>query len=263
MEKPIVFYNHGQQLIGMLHTPEQATSPCPAVVFFHGFTGTKVESHRLFVKTARRLASLGFYALRFDFRGSGDSEGNFSEMTIGGEISDAIRSIDVLAAMEGVDAERIGVLGLSMGGGVAASVSGQDSRVKSTILWAPLSDDPPDMLQYMLGAYHERPNLESEDFIDFRGGNTVGKAFFDELPEIKPSQWIQQFTGPLLIIHGEADETVPVIYGHRYYALTKDRAARTELITIPEADHTFNAKVWEDEVISASVVWFQQTLSAI
>ncbi len=35
-----------------------------------------------------------FYALCFDFRGFGDSEGAFSEMTIGGEISGAIKSID-------------------------------------------------------------------------------------------------------------------------------------------------------------------------
>ena len=132
MEKPVVFHNHRQQLIGMLHTPDKVETSCPAVVFFHGFTGTKVEPHRIFVKTARRLASAGFYALRFDFRGSGDSEGDFSEMTIGGEVSDAIRSIDVLTEVESVDVGRIGVLGLSMGGCVAACVSGQDTRVQST-----------------------------------------------------------------------------------------------------------------------------------
>ena len=36
-------------------------------------------------------------------------------MTIGGEVSDAIKSIDVLAAMQGVDPERIGILGLEHG----------------------------------------------------------------------------------------------------------------------------------------------------
>ena len=103
IERPIVFYNKGQQLNGILHSPTDCDALCPAVVFFHGFTGTKVEPHRIFVKTARELAAIGFYALRFDFRGSGDSEGDFSEMTIGGEISDAIKSIDILAAMQGVD----------------------------------------------------------------------------------------------------------------------------------------------------------------
>jgi dipeptidyl aminopeptidase/acylaminoacyl peptidase len=258
MEKPIVFYNHGQQLIGMLHIPDNGTSPCPAVVFFHGFTSTKVEPHRIYVKTARKLASAGFYAFRFDFRGSGDSEGDFSETTIGGEISDAIKSIDVLTAMEGVDAERIGVLGLSMGGCVAACVSGQDARVKSTVLWAPFSDDPPDLVQMFLAGYAERPNPD-EDFADYNG-NTIGKAFIEELPQVRPSQEIQRFSGPLLIIHGEADEMVPVPHGQRYYELVKDRDALTEIAIIPQADHTFKAKAWEDVVIARSVDWFKRML---
>ena len=261
MEKPVVFHNQGQQLIGMLHTPDDAKSPCATVVFFHGFTGTKAGPHRIFVKTARKLASAGFYAFRFDFRGSGDSEGDFSEMTIGGEISDAMKSIDVLAEMAGVDAARIGVLGLSMGGCVAACVSGQDVRVKSSVLWAPISEDPPYLLQTMLGAYADRPNQAKGDFVDFWNGNTVGQTFFEELPQIKPTALIQQFSGPLLIIHGDADETVPVIYGQRYYELMKDRGVSTEIEIIPQADHTFNATAWEDLAISRSVDWFRRTLS--
>ena len=261
MEKPIVFYNHSQQLIGVLHTPHPLTAPCPAVVFFHGFTGTKVEPHRIFVKAARRLASVGFYALRFDFRGSGDSGGDFSEMTIGGEISDAIRAIDVLTAMKGVDAGRIGVLGLSMGGCVAACISGQDGRVKSTVLWAPLSDDPPDVMQALLTGYANRPNPD-EASADYNG-NAIGQAFFGELPQVKPSTQIQKFSGSLLVIHGDSDETVPVAHGQRYYELMKGRDALTEIEIIPQANHTFNAKAWEDVVITRSVDWFQRTLSEV
>ena len=153
-------YNQEQQLNGILHSPTGFDAPCPAIAFFHGFTGTKVEPHRIFVKTARQLASIGFYVLRFDFRGSGDSAGDFSEMTISGEISDAIKSIDVLTAMQGVDPERIGILGLSMGGCVAACVSGQDARVKSTVMWAPLSDDPPDRKQEILERAKNTPTPE-------------------------------------------------------------------------------------------------------
>ena len=258
IEKPIVFYNKGQQLNGILHSPVACDTPCPAVVFFHGFTGTKVEPHRIFVKTARELAGDGFYALRFDFRGSGDSEGDFSEMTIGGEVSDAIKSIDVLTAMQGVDPERIGILGLSMGGCVAACVSGQDTRVKSTVMWAPLSDDPPDRKQEILERSRHTPTPEE---IAQSNANVVGKAFYEELPEISPSKTIQQFTGQLLVIHGSGDETVPVSHGKRYYELMRGRDASTELEIIDKADHTFNTVGWEQAVITKSVAWFQQTLT--
>ena len=257
MERPIVFYNQGQQLNGILHSPTDRDALCPAVVFFHGFTGTKVEPHRIFVKTARELATIGFYALRFDFRGSGDSEGNFSEMTIGGEVSDAIKSIDVLSAMQGVDPERIGILGLSMGGCVAACVSGQDKRVKSTVLWAPLSDDPPDRREEILARSKHTPTPEE---IAQLNPNIVGKAFYEELPNISPSKTIQQFTGPLLVIHGSGDETVPVSHGKRYYELMSEREALTELEIIDKADHTFNTVASEQAVIAKSVAWFQRTL---
>ena len=258
MERPVVFYNQAQQINGILHSPANCDALCPAVVFFHGFTGTKVEPHRIFVKTARELAAIGFYVLRFDFRGSGDSEGDFSEMTIGGEISDAIKSIDVLSAMQGVDPERIGILGLSMGGCVAACVSGQDARVKSTVMWAPLSDDPPDRKQEILERSKHRPTSEE---IAQLNPNIVGKAFYEELPNISPSALIQQFTGAFLVIHGSADDVVPVSHGKRYYELMRERDAPTALEIIDKGDHTFNTVASEQAVIAKSVAWFQQTLA--
>ena len=256
-EKPIVFYNQEQQINGILHSPTHCDAPCPAVAFFHGFTGTKVEPHRIFVKTARELAAIGFYALRFDFRGSGDSEGDFSEMTIGGEVSDAIKSIDVLTAMPGVDPERIGILGLSMGGCVAACVSGRDARVKSTVMWAPLSDDPPDRKNEILERVKNPPTPAE---IALLNPNIVGKAFYEELPNISPSATIQAFTGALLVIHGSGDDVVPVAHGKRYYERMREREAPTELKVIEGADHTFNTVGWEQAVIAKSVAWFQQTL---
>ncbi len=257
MERPVVFYNQDQQINGILHSPTDCDAPCPAVAFFHGFTGTKVEPHRIFVKTARELAAIGFYVLRFDFRGSGDSEGDFSEMTIGGEVSDAVKSIDVLTAMPGVDVDRIGILGLSMGGCVAAFVSGQDSRVKSTVMWAPLSDDPPDRKNEILERAKNTPTPEE---IALANPNIVGKAFYEELSEISPSATIQTFTGALLVIHGSGDDVVPVSHGKRYYELMCGRDAPTELEIIDKGDHTFNTVASEQAVITKSVAWFQKTL---
>ena len=179
-------------------------------------------------------------------------------MTIGGEISDAIKSIDVLTAMPGVDIDRIGILGLSMGGCVAACVSGQDTRVKSTVMWAPLSDDPPARKQEILERSKNTPTPEE---IALSNPNIVGKAFYEELPDISPSVAIQEFTGALLVIHGSGDDVVPVSHGKRYYELMRERDALTALEIIDKADHTFNAVAWEQAVIAKSVAWFQKTLA--
>ena len=133
MEKQIHFTVEGQRLYGMLHLPE-GKGPFPALSMYHGFTGQRIEPHRLFVKTARKLAIEGFVVLRFDFRGSGESQGDFRDMTISDEIRDALASLDFLTSQPEVNPNRLGVLGLSMGGFVASHVASQSSRVKALVL---------------------------------------------------------------------------------------------------------------------------------
>ena len=91
--------------------------------------------------------------------------------------------------------------------------------------------------------------------------NIVGKAFYEELPQISPSVTLQNFTGALLVIHGSGDDVVPVSHGRRYYELMRDRDALTELEIVDKADHTFNTVAWEQTVIAKSVAWFQRTLT--
>ena len=65
MEKPVTLISQGEQMVGMLHLPENG--PFPAVAIYHGFTGTKVEPHRI-LSRCRALAREGVAAVRFDFR---------------------------------------------------------------------------------------------------------------------------------------------------------------------------------------------------
>ena len=77
MEKPVIFKNNlEKQLVGILHLPEKE-GKFPAVIICHGFKGNKTQ--RKFVGLGRELAKNGIVVLRFDFYGSGDSEGNFEK----------------------------------------------------------------------------------------------------------------------------------------------------------------------------------------
>ena len=257
IERPIVFYNQGQQLNGILHSPTVDDARVRQLPFFTDLRERKLSRTGYSLRLRENLPLLGSMCFASIFAVLGTVRGDFSEMTIGGEVSDAIKSIDVLAAMQGVDPERIGILGLSMGGCVAAFVSGQDARVKSTVMWAPLSDDPPDRKQEILERSKHTPTPEE---IAQLNPNIVGKAFYEELPHISPSVTIQQFTGALLVIHGSGDEVVPASHGRRYYELMKERDALTELEIVDKADHTFNTVAWEQAVIARSVAWFQRTL---
>src|SRR5579864_8279648 len=114
----------GKMLRGVLHRPSDAAGrSLPAVVMFHGFTGNRMEAHWIFVKCARNLAQAGIASLRFDFCGSGESDGEFSEVTLRGEIADGRMAVEFLRRQRGIDAQRVGLLGLSLGGTVAAALA--------------------------------------------------------------------------------------------------------------------------------------------
>src|SRR5512135_3017139 len=111
MEVQVEFASGGEAVFGVLHVPEAV--PSPGVVMCHGFTGNKSEAHRLFVGAARSFCARGLAVLRFDFRGSGDSGGEFREMTVSREVEDAGAALDFLSGRREVTGRGLGVLGLS------------------------------------------------------------------------------------------------------------------------------------------------------
>lgn len=128
MEKQISLTVEGLRLFGMLHLPE-GEPPFPVLTLFRGFGGTHV-------KPSRWLARKVVASLRLDFRGSGKSEGDFRSMTLNGEIQDTKTVLAFLRSQTGVNPERLGVLGLSMGGYMAACVAAQGPSLKALVLWA-------------------------------------------------------------------------------------------------------------------------------
>ena len=83
------------------------------------------------------LSKLGIGSLRFDFRGSGDSEGDFSKMTLESEVSDALLAMEYLRGRPEVAKDRIGIFGRSVGGTIAVMTASR-TPVSSVVAWFPL-----------------------------------------------------------------------------------------------------------------------------
>ncbi len=254
-EELIWFTNEGMRLYGMLHLPE-GDGPHPGVMILHGFTGHRIEPHRLFVKLARRLAAEGLAAFRFDFRGSGESEGEFADATVLGEVSDALAGLEWLAARPEIDASRLGVLGLSLGGCVAALTAGRrPDRLQALVLWAAVAH-PQRLAERQRELPPEQQPLRVENGYDL-GGNVVGDALLAELPQLRPLEEIARYTGPALIVHGTEDAIVPPSDADAYEAALGNRARKH---WIAGADHTFNRVAWEQEAIAVSVTFLRDAL---
>jgi len=254
-EIPVVFTNEGMQVTGMLHRPETSAPP-PAVVFFHGCTGSRTEAHWLFVKLSRFLVSLGIMSLRFDFRGSGESEGSFENMTLSGEISDGIRAFEFLAGECGADPGRTGVLGLSMGGAVAAVVAGRlGKRVKSCVLLNPVARPYEDLafIARMQNVDVSRFPVEFNSFL-------FGKAFFDNLPDIRPLDEIARARCPVLVVSGTADATLSPSRSREYSDTLRAHGIPAELFRVDGADHAFTSVLWERAVMEKTGGWLTRTL---
>ena len=257
METVIQFQNRQNKwLRGMIHRPSRVRSRrgVPGVVFFHGFTGDRMESHWLFVKCARALAEAGIASLRFDFYGSGESEGNFSEVTLQSEISDAQGAVDFFRRQKGIDPDRLGLLGLSLGGSIAATVAAQ-SRIQALVLWSALAR-PAEL--------RKLAETEAKEVAGMKGaleynGHIVSARLLEGVDGVDPLQAIAAFHGPTLIIHPERDELVPLSHPDDYFRMAG--AAIKERVIISGADHTFTSVAWEREVIQRSVDWLVRHLA--
>lgn len=253
VEHFVQFRVEGQTVYGMMHLPE-GKGKFPAVALCHGFTGNRIETHRLFVKMARLLAASGIAALRFDFRGSGESEGDFEQVTVSGEITDALAALDFLRKQPEIDPNRIGLIGLSLGGCVATCAASRDGKVKALVLWAAVAilkglsieGVPPET----------RDLLEKQGWVDF-GGWKVSKKFYEDAAKIDPLREALRYDGAVLIIHGAKDTVVPVDHAHRYHSTFQ---CTKKLHIIPDADHTFARVNWEEEAMKVTLDWLKTHL---
>lgn len=257
MEKPVIFKSGGQQVVGMLHLPGKSKKKVPGVVLFHGYKGNKSETHRMFIKTSRVLAEVGIASLRFDFRGQGDSEGEFSTMTIGREMRDAKAALKFIRQQPEIDPNKIGILGLSLGGMIAALIVSKDPKIKTTVLWSAVSD---------LGRLvKERMTSEAWRQLELMGcvdefAWAVGKRFIDESSSFDPISALTKTKGHVLLIHGDADGNVPV-QSTLDYSVALKKAKKPHFVhIIPGADHTYNSLQWEMEVLSLTLEWFRMHL---
>lgn len=257
MESPVTFPCEGQQIVGMFHLPDDRPGPVPVVLFVHGFTGNRIEPFRVFVLTARRLAARGIASLRIDCRGSGDSEGDFQDMSITGEMQDVRTALAWLRQREEVDSDRIGLLGFSMGGMVSALVMSEDPGLGAVTLWSPVGEP---QRQLAIRAYPEwEDDLTAEGHVATEAWK-LGPAFIQEMSQLDPMAALRAQRAPVLLIHGDQDESVDVRSSDLYEAALQAAGCRVEKVIVAGADHTYTTVDWQETLQSTTVDWFAGNL---
>ena len=133
MEKTVRFYSETVPMAGVLFMPDgmAADEKRPGIVMCHGFTAVKEV---LFPEIARRVATLGYVILTFDYRFLGASGGEPRRQILPmRQIEDIRNAVTFLQNQPEVNPERIGLLGVSLGGANVSYAAGVEERVKATV----------------------------------------------------------------------------------------------------------------------------------
>lgn len=211
IEKPFFFDNEGAELFGVLHRPEGEAAS--GFVFCSPFAEEKLWTHRVYVNFARELSRRGHAVLRFDYRGHGDSEGEFERATVESRLSDISRAMR-LVGEEVPTVEALTLLGLRFGATLAALAAESGQEVGRLILWEPLvsgSDYVQELLRANLAtqmATLKRIELNRKTLTKMlaRGetvyveGYGLTKALYDQMSGIDLLAGAKRFRGPTLIV---------------------------------------------------------------
>jgi dipeptidyl aminopeptidase/acylaminoacyl peptidase len=182
----------------------------------HGFGGHPDQPH--IVATCNALANAGIAALRFAYR-------NYEppRMTLGSALADAAGAIRVLKAHPAVP-ERLGVVGFSFGGTVAALVAGRDSRIRAAVLAA-------------------------------------APAQLGDDKKWKPLAELSRTRARVLLVWGARDSEVPYENAERYAAVLSQARVPNRIVTIEGGDHDFAPAGPRAKMTETIAEWMRESLS--
>ena len=226
----------------------QPGQKCPLVVVIHGFTGHIEEAH--IVAVSKGINAVGFATLRADMYGHGHSDGEFKKHTLFKWMTNALTVIDYARALDFVT--DIYLCGHSQGGLlVMLAAAMKHDVIRGLIPLSPAWMIPEiarkgELLGERFDPDHIPEKLHGWHDLDL-DGNYARVA-----QTIHVEEAIDRYRGPVLIVHGDEDETVPVEYGIR----AAERYNNAKLVLIEGDDHCYDRHL--DQVVAAVQDWLRQ-----
>ncbi|MBD0383120.1 alpha/beta hydrolase family protein [Paenibacillus sedimenti] len=261
MEHTITIQSENAELAATLHYPTDQSggagkADCqrwPLIIICHGFIGSRIGVDRLFVKAAREFSSQGFLVLRFDYGGCGESTGDYGAGGLDVMIEQTRSVIDYALTIDCVDLSRVILVGHSLGGATALLTAAKDNRVKTLVLWSAVAHPHNDIVRIVGKSEYERLPLGGS--IDHHG-YLLTSRYFDSLSKHQPFEQLRKFNGDVLVIHGTADDIIPVDYAPLYQKMFWMRQqGQCDIELIYQADHTYSTSLSTKELLEKTTNW--------
>jgi pimeloyl-ACP methyl ester carboxylesterase len=139
--EPFYFGMSTKPLFGCYHAPRSSPARDCGVVLCYPMGQEYINSHRAIHQLAVRLSTEGFASLRFDFYGCGDSSGDCEQGQIDQWLTDLSTAVDEIRKRSGF--EKICLVGLRLGGTLAAIAGAQSGDIDGMVLWDAVIDGRP------------------------------------------------------------------------------------------------------------------------
>jgi len=243
--------SEGQRLAGLLETPPEGTPIARYALFAHCFTcGKDIATAS---RISRALAARGIAALRFDFTGLGNSDGDFANTSFSSNVQDLLAAA---AALERDYRAPELLIGHSLGGAAVLSAASQLPSVKAiATIGAPATAD------------HVRHLFAGEaDEISRRGHATVRiglreftvkRQFLQDLAGHGSAEYIRGLRKALVVFHSPLDDVVPIDEAARIYQAALHPKS---FVSLDNADHLLSRAEDAEYVAATLAAWASRYL---
>jgi len=232
-------------LSAVLHHPSRA--PQAAAILCHGMESAKNSEKLIYL--AQSLAERGILALRFDFRYVGESTAKFADITYSGEVEDLQAAFGFMQSRQ---PGKTVIFGSSMGGTVALLFAAQEPRVAALVTLA-APGHPENFPKRMLTST-QLQRWRERGYTTYHG-QRLNVSLLEDLERINVPEAARRIRCPVLILHGDADEVVPVAEAYELHGIL---TSAKRISIFKETDHRFSNPLIMRQAMTEALNWLAE-----
>lgn len=198
------------KLDGLVNNPKgSAQQNIRLIILVHGFAAEKTENG-LFSEVSSKLTENGYFVIQYDWRGLGNSEGDFVEANLKTHINDFKKVVQWIEESISVSCSEICAVGFSLGATIVAKAIADGLKFGAASFWSP-AIRPSVAMWPRYNTEDYKKQLISEGFITKSENKVkIGKAILESLRKTDIHNSIFKTNIPLLVCHGSNDMRIPI-----------------------------------------------------
>lgn len=266
------YKSEGLKIYGLLTVPNPSASSgqaiseggWPAIIFNHGYISPSVyRTTEKYVAYQDAFARAGYVTFKSDYRGHGNSEGEArggygaNDYTI-----DVLNAVSSIQNYEGVNSEKIGMWGHSMGGHITLENMVVNPKIKAGVIWAGVVGSYEDMFERWKKRSENRPSPSPgssgscrNELTQQYGEPKDNSEFWNSL---SATSYLSEISGPIQLQHGTADSSVDVELSLKLDERLKAGGKEVEMIIYNGDDHNLSRNL--GLALQRSVAFFDKYL---